>query len=249
MKLTVIGFWGAYPGLNEATSAYLIESGKSKVLLDCGSGTVSRLQKHINLADLDAVVLSHYHHDHIADIGVMQYSRVVDMNLEHTNQPLYIYGHGEDQQSFQSLGKDPFAKRIQYDPNQMLTIGNLSFTFHKTIHPAPCYAMKITDENGKSIVYTGDTSYDETLIPFINEADLLIAETSFYKGQSANSYGHMNSVEAATLAHEGNVKSFIISHLPHFGQHEQLVKEARTVYDGDIHLASSDLKWEVGTQG
>ena len=44
MKITIIGCRGAYPEQNQATSGYLIETSKTKVLLDCGSGVLSKVQ-------------------------------------------------------------------------------------------------------------------------------------------------------------------------------------------------------------
>ncbi|PRS39145.1 hypothetical protein C6W19_10090, partial [Bacillus sp. RJGP41] len=43
-------------------------------VLDCGSGVLSQLQNHMKPEDLGAVVLSHYHPDHVADIGVLQHA-------------------------------------------------------------------------------------------------------------------------------------------------------------------------------
>ena len=51
MKITVIGCYGAYPELNGATAGYLVESKNTKVLLDCGSGVIAKLQNYIQLAD------------------------------------------------------------------------------------------------------------------------------------------------------------------------------------------------------
>ncbi len=35
MKITTIGWWGAYPNAGEATSGYLLESEGFSVLIDC----------------------------------------------------------------------------------------------------------------------------------------------------------------------------------------------------------------------
>ncbi|MGG5833061.1 MBL fold metallo-hydrolase, partial [Bacillus pumilus] len=62
-------------------------------LVDCGSGVLSKLQQYIDIEELDAVLLSHYHHDHIADIGPLQYAKLVGYHLGKSSGPLPIYGH------------------------------------------------------------------------------------------------------------------------------------------------------------
>src|SRR3712207_9222545 len=73
MKITVIGCWGAYPEKNEATTGYLLQTGEHNILIDCGSGILSRIQEYIPLNKIDSVILSHYHGDHVADIIPLQY--------------------------------------------------------------------------------------------------------------------------------------------------------------------------------
>ena len=70
MKVTVIGCCGGFPAANEATSGYLFQSGDYSVLIDCGSAVLSKLQLFLPVEELDAVILSHYHHDHIADVAL-----------------------------------------------------------------------------------------------------------------------------------------------------------------------------------
>lgn len=65
MKMTVVGFWGGFPEAGEATSGYLFEHDGFRLLVDCGSGVLAQLQKYITPSHIDAVVLSHYHHDRI----------------------------------------------------------------------------------------------------------------------------------------------------------------------------------------
>ena len=70
MKLTVLCCLGAYPYKGEGTSSYLLESEGFHLLIDAGSTTLVRLENYLDPLKLDAVILSHYHHDHIADLGV-----------------------------------------------------------------------------------------------------------------------------------------------------------------------------------
>jgi ribonuclease BN (tRNA processing enzyme) len=242
MKLKVIGFWGGFPAVNEATSGYLFESNGYKLLVDCGSAVLSKLQETISLDELDAVILSHYHHDHIADIGPLQYANYVTSILKGSKKILPIYAHTLDREAFDKLTYKDATKGMEYDPNKSLTVGPFTITFLRTIHPAPCFAMRITDQQS-TIVYTADSSFQEAFIPFSVGADLLIAESNFYANQDGTSAGHMNSKEAAYIAEAASVKQLLLTHLPHFGEHDNLVKEAREEYKGQVVLASSGYEW------
>ena len=85
MKLTVIGHWGGYPKQNEASSGYLLSHNGFHLLIDCGSGVLSQLQNYMQPEDIDAVIISHYHPDHIADIGVLQHARLIKKFLGENN--------------------------------------------------------------------------------------------------------------------------------------------------------------------
>src|SRR5690625_3403193 len=188
MKVTIIGFWGGYPAAGGATSAYLVEEKDFKLLVDAGSGSLSKLQKYINISDIDAVIVSHYHHDHVADIGVLQYARLVQMYLGGSEDILPIYGHGQDER-FMNLTHDQ-TKGIVYEPGETLYIGPFTIEFLETKHPVLCYGMRISD--GKStLVYTADTAYQEDWIHFSKDADLLITDCNFYADQDGAAAGHM----------------------------------------------------------
>ncbi|GAE27689.1 hypothetical protein JCM9140_3845 [Halalkalibacter wakoensis JCM 9140] len=241
MKLTVVGYWHGYPEKGEATSGYLLEENEYKVLLDCGSGVLSAVQSYCSLLDLDAVVLSHYHHDHQADIGAYQYARIIQKGIGTKMKDATIYGHRDDEQAFAKLGYKEVVQAISYNDQSPLEIGPFTFTFLKTNHPVPCYAMKIQNKAGKVFVYTADSSYFAELAAFSKDADLLIAECSGYKRDSISQFGHMTSEDVGRLAEQSNPKKLLLSHLPHVGNHEQLVKEAAEHYSGPITLAASGL--------
>src|SRR5690625_2218100 len=100
MKVTVIGYWGGFPAPNSATSTYLVEKGGFALVVDMGSGGLATLQKYKQISDIDAVILSHYHHDHVADIGVLQYACLVQSYITGETTVLPIYGHQEDETGF-----------------------------------------------------------------------------------------------------------------------------------------------------
>lgn len=154
MRLTVVGFWGAYPAKGEATSCYLIEKDGFRLLIDCGSGALAQLPNYIDPYDLDAVILSHYHPDHIADIGVLQHLIKVQNLIQNEKRILNIFGHNQDKDGFQSLTSSD-TRAVAYQPGQPLELGPFMIEFLKTAHPVPCYAMRITD--GEKLLFTRQT--------------------------------------------------------------------------------------------
>lgn len=239
MKITVVGFWGAYPEENEATSCYLLEKDGFKLLIDCGSGALNQLPKYVDPFDLDALILSHYHQDHIADVGVLQYQFLVQNGIRDQKKKLPIFGHTEDLESFDKLDHEyTFSKA--YDPAAKLRIGPFEIQFLKTIHPVVCYAMRITDGN-HVITYTADSSFTEKFIEFSRDSDLLITDCNFYEGQDGSQAGHMNSTECGLLAKKANVETLILSHHPHFGDRSKLLEETSKHFPGNIELAYAGL--------
>lgn len=241
MKLTIVGFWGGYPKVNEASSGYLLEHEGFKLMIDFGSGVLAKLQNFVQPEELDALVLSHYHPDHIADIGVLQHARLIQGFLGKKSPQLPIYGHTQDKHEFAKLTYKNITKGIAYDPAIKLNIGPFTISFISAVHPVTCYAMRI-EAGGKSLVYTADTSFKEEFIPFASGADLLLSECNFYGNQDGKGAGHMNSHDNGKLASEAGVKQLIMTHLPHYGEIDQLVTEASTEFNGPITLAREGLE-------
>ncbi|MFQ3543806.1 MBL fold metallo-hydrolase [Halobacillus rhizosphaerae] len=246
MKVTIIGYWGAYPAAGSATSGYLVEHNGYKLLVDCGSGVLSRLQQFIHVKDLDAVILSHYHNDHIADIGPLQYSWLVQNTLSGSEDVLPIYGHEENKAAFSQLSHQ-FTKGVAYLPEETLQIGPFTIDFQRTNHPVPCFGMRISDGED-DLVYTADTSYFPEWASFAKHASLLITDTNFFKGMDGSGPGHMTSEEAASIAQEAKVETLWLSHLPHFGELTRLRQEAEDQFNGHIFVAKEGLTWKGSAQ-
>ncbi|WP_210364646.1 MBL fold metallo-hydrolase [Bacillus sp. REN3] len=240
MKLTIIGCWGGYPKANEASAGYLLEHDGFKLMIDFGSGVLAKLPNYVAPGALDALVLSHYHPDHVADIGVLQHARLIQGFLGKKPPQLPIYGHTQDKHEFERLTYKKITKGVGYNPNQKLEVGPFTINFTLGAHPVPCYAMRI-EADGKSLVYTGDTSFKEEFVPFAANADLLLSECNFYGDQDGKGAGHMNSLDNGRLARGAQVKQLVMTHLPHYGELEKLVSEASAEYDGLIALAREGL--------
>lgn len=248
MKLTILGFWGGYPTKNSGTSSYLLETENYHLLIDVGSASLIALEDHLDPLQLDAVILSHYHYDHIADLGVLQFTRQLKRmknNLERA--PMFpIYGHQGDNENFKRLTMDTVSEGIAYDEGQKLYIGPFEIQFMRTLHPVECYAMRIVEiKTGKILVYTADSGYLPDFITFSKEADVLLADTNFLNGME-NHRVHMSAAEVGRIAKEADVKKVILTHLPQVGDHEllkaQVINETPKT---EIILAEKDLVIEI----
>lgn len=244
MKLTIIGYWGGYPKANEASAGYLLEHDGFHLLLDCGSAVLSKLQTFIEPEQLDAVIISHYHADHISDIGTLQHARLIQGILGKKMDCLPIYGHTFNKEEFAKLTFKEITRGVNFLERETMQIGPFSVRFMKTNHPVECFAMRM-EAGGRSIVYTGDTSFKEEFIPFTKNADLLLCECNFYADQDSMGAGHMRSIDGGRLANEANVKHLVLTHLPHYGNIEQLKEEAATIYKGTITLVHSGLSLTI----
>jgi ribonuclease BN (tRNA processing enzyme) len=242
-KITTIGWWGAYPSAGEATSGYLLQSEDLNILIDCGSGVLSYLQNYIKLQNLDAVLLSHYHWDHVADIGCLQYAARILMDLGKRKKPLEIYGHAEDD-NFSGLSYLQYSRGFAIEPRTALEFGALRITFSRNIHPDPCFSIRIERE-GRCMVYIADTAWNDDLIRIAQNADLLLCESSLYDEYRGRIPGHLTSGEAGEIAIRAGVKHLVLTHLPHFGNHERLLEQAGKKFTGKIELATTGKTWRI----
>jgi ribonuclease Z len=66
LDVVFLGTAGSTPTARRAPAATLIRRGGDRILLDCGEGTQRQLlRSQIGLVDLDVVLFSHYHADHV----------------------------------------------------------------------------------------------------------------------------------------------------------------------------------------
>ncbi|MEF3307832.1 MBL fold metallo-hydrolase [Paenibacillus sp. GYB004] len=244
MNLTVIGCWGAYPEKNEATSGYLVECEGSHILLDCGSGVLSRLQNHCALEQLDAVVLTHMHADHMADVYSLEFAILILMQIGRRSKPLDMYVNEKELGSLAFEYPD-YVRVHPVRAGEERTIGHVRLQFSETVHEIPSLAVKLTSREGRTLVYSGDTGYCQAIIDLARSADVLMIESSFYDFQAGRMKGHLTAGEAGKIAALAGVGQTILTHFPHYGDLNQLVLEASRHYAGQIRLAYGGMQIHI----
>src|SRR5918999_1424741 len=90
MQITILGSGAAYPRPGGACSGYLVQDASTRVWIDAGNGTYSRLREHVGAHDLDALVLSHDHPDHISDVLLLMYELSYD-GSDPSPHPIPVY--------------------------------------------------------------------------------------------------------------------------------------------------------------
>lgn len=246
MKMTVIGFWAAYPAAGGATSGYLFEAGGHTMLVDCGSAVVSRLGIHMDINELDSLLISHFHSDHCADLRCLQHAVHIQLKLGYRKKELTVYGP-KDPESREDLDYEQVVHGFEYDEKSEITNGPFHIRFSRNVHERVSYSIKV-ERDDTVVVYTGDTGWYEGLPEFCSKADLLICETSLYNKFDGKVPGHLSARQAGELAVQAAPKQVLLSHLPPYEDQSILLAQARASakgFTGSIELAREGwtMKW------
>jgi ribonuclease Z len=92
-------------------------------------------------------------------------------------------------------------------------------------------------ESARSYAFCSDTIYNESIIEYIREVDLLYHEATFKHDmlKRAMETFHTTALQAATLAKKANVKKLIIGHFSvRYKNIEPLLTEAKSVFENTV---------------
>lgn len=181
------------------------------MLIDCGHTTVSSLIKcGINLHDIDAVFISHFHTDHFNDLLPLVHARFVDDKRKgRKHKKLIIFGPKTLPQRWQTLRKIMWPEPKEHYPLQFITgartqhFHDLNLNIFKVRHVEwfPSLGIKITGQ-GKTLIYTGDIGSSHSfqkLKQTVSGANLLIIEGGVLKPQP-NHYSVQQIIELTQTA-------------------------------------------------
>ncbi len=271
MKLTILGSGCPSVDLERHGPSALIDCGEgARILIDCGSGVTQRLLEHaIQGCEIDALLLTHLHSDHIVDL----FQLIISSWHQGRARPQKIYGPRGTQayvDKLMKLWKPELEQRIAHEQRSstkalevevdeiengtVLNFGKLKVKAVEVLHQPVKHAFGFVFEAGnEKAVISGDTKYCPALIKAAKGADVLLHEV-FIHGEmpvtaglrtqktveNVASYHTLDSV-VGKVATEAEVRCLMLTHFaPPMFDREKLLSTVTRDFKGPV-LIGEDL--------
>ncbi len=201
-----------------------VEGGGTSVLIDAGlsgkaiTGALDTIG--VNASELDAILVTHEHTDHIKGVGVM--ARKFDLNVFATENTW--------EEIMPAIGKVSECNRMTLEAGRALEIGGLQIEHFATSHDAVDSVGYCLYSEGVKIGVATDTGcLTNTARSCLEEADLLVFEANhdlhmlkagsypwYLKQRILGNRGHLSNIAAGNCLSSlvgGNTKAVILAHL------------------------------------
>lgn len=222
-EVRFLGVDSVVPGPGDDTACLLLDR---RLLVDCGWAASQRLSEHgLSPTDLDAVIITHLHHDHYLGLpGILFHRWQRGRDLK----PLTILGPAEDLARVVGLATDflqverfghtPRVELVELAPGDHWAGHGVELVTGRSVHPVPALTYRLTHQaSGAVITFTGDTAFHEPLAALAAGSDLLVTEASHgaqAMRERPNTHGHSGAPDAAELARLAGVKRLALVHAP-----------------------------------
>jgi len=219
LRLTVLGCSTAAPHPDTPTAGYLVEWGSTALLLDVGQGVIRNLQAVLDPHALTGIVIGHMHADHYLDLVGLRYLYPWG---EPSSVPLPVHLPPGGRARLDALATaiseragffDAAFSAVEYDPDEILMVGELRLRFVRGRHYVPAWGVVVEAPDGARLAYTGDTGPSAAVEDAVRGADLLLVESAL--GLAAHDdleRGHLTPEEAIELARNAEARSAILVH-------------------------------------
>ncbi|MEU8634501.1 MBL fold metallo-hydrolase [Amycolatopsis sp. NPDC048633] len=243
MRLTILGCSGSIPGPNTAASGYLVEAEGFLLGLELGNGTLAQLQAVADPFDLDALVLTHLHPDHCADVSALTVlrryhpappyparPRLLPLYAPH-DAPLRLanaYAPNETERATTDLTDVYAFHPLRPEP---FRIGPFEVGPFEVDHPTPAYGLRIS-YGGRILAFTGDTGPCAALNELADGVDLLLAEASWTDSAERPAGVHLSGKQAGELARDAGVGRLLLTHIAPWTDAGAVLAEASAEFAG-----------------
>ncbi|HEY6796103.1 MAG TPA: MBL fold metallo-hydrolase [Kineosporiaceae bacterium] len=263
MKLTIVGCAGSFPRPDSAASAYLVEAdddtGRTwRVLLDLGNGSLGPLQRYLDPAELDAVLLSHLHPDHCLDLcGLYVALRYRPGGPPSRRLPV-IGPVGVEDRMADAYGREEGRKLAdlyeyrEWTDSVPVTVGPLTVVPMIVDHPVEAYGLRVeqrVERQGRSrtavLAYSGDTDACPALVRLARGADVLLAEAAFTEGRDLTRHIHLTGRRAGQVATDAGARRLLLTHLPMWTDPATALAEATSTFAGDVEVVAPGSVYRI----
>ena len=221
MRVIVLGSGTSTPHPQRTSSSFWLETENGSLLLDISPSSLHRMaQEKCEWANLDAIWVSHFHLDHFGGLAPFLFGTKHAAETRNRKKPLTVFGPMRLKEIFDAINsannyrlmQQPFDILFQeVEPSEEFEfLPNLKARTYKTQHTDESLAVRIESANS-SLVFTSDTGFDEGLISFSRDVDLLLIECSFLYIKPSQK--HLNLPEAIYIANKSNAKRSLLTHL------------------------------------
>jgi ribonuclease BN (tRNA processing enzyme) len=255
VELTVLGKSPAWQDAGGACSGYLIVADDARVLVDCGSGVFGKLRSVVDYADVDAVVISHLHADHILDLvpfasGLIYAPRHQPVPVDgwpgtdHPPRPRLISPPGA-REAFRRLcgasgmREEHIEKAFvleEYDPVGAVSVAGLGLRFQPVPHFLPTHAIEVAD-GAQRLTYSADSSPSDDLCAFARETDLLLIEATLPRPEREGPRGHLTPGEAGEHGRRAGARRLVLTHMSDELDADWARREAERGFGGPVEIA------------
>ena len=254
MEIIILGSGTTVPHPQRASPSIAIFIEDQFLLMDIGPGTVRQLASAgLKHQDIDYICISHFHPDHTADLIHFIFATRHPPILK-KRKPFTIIGPKGFNQ-FLTLLKRPYGNWLDLPAGLMkieeLKTGekgkkefdNFNIVSAPLNHSPDSIGIRIEDNSGRVLVYSGDTAYCEEIVDLATGADLLILESSFPDGQEIA--GHLTPSQAGDIATRSEVKRLLLTHFYPECLRSDRETQCRKTYQGELFLATDLMPLSV----
>ena len=240
MKVRFLGSGDAFGSGGRFQTCILLESSAAQLLVDCGASSLIAMRRlGVDPLAIDAVILSHLHGDHFGGIPFL----ILDGQFTRRTRPLVVAGppgvEERVREAMEVLFPGSWRVQRRFDVRFVeladrvtLEIASVSVTPFGVVHAsgAPPFALRI-GADGRTVTYSGDTEWTDTLIDAARGADLFIAEAYFF--ERVVKY-HLDLATLLKHRSELDCRRLIVTHMNEdmLRRHDSL--EVETAEDGKV---------------
>jgi ribonuclease BN (tRNA processing enzyme) len=251
LSITVLGCAGTWASAESACSGYLVSDGTTRIWLDCGPGTMTAIQRHCSLIDVDAVVVTHEHPDHCMEVPVLRNAYL--HGLDRRDVPMYaprgVYALMEGIVGRSGL-MPTFLPKMVAD-GSVARVGDLRLQFSRTDHPVETLAVRVDDEGAPgstALVYSADTGPGWSVARFGEGIGLAVVEATFLAADVGDAGSvHRTAASTGEDARAAGVERLLVTHVPPGADGEAHRREAEAAFGGPTLLAAPHETYEVAS--